>query len=82
METNEIEIKEVESKDIENKKEESKKVNILKQYEDLSPIDLVDTFERFADDSDMSKWARVSVYFMTEQDIIKGVGEKKFNPNL
>ena len=47
METNEIEIKEVESKDIENKKEESKKVNILKQYEDLSPIDLVDTFERY-----------------------------------
>ena len=31
----------------EEKEEEPKKENILKQYEDLSPIDLVDTLERY-----------------------------------
>ena len=31
----------------EDKKEKSQEKNILKQYEDLNPIDLVDTLERY-----------------------------------
>ena len=44
-EQNEIKIPEPEKQ--EKKEEDSKKENILKQYEDLSPIDLVDTLERY-----------------------------------
>ena len=53
METNENdnknEIKEelLKSEIQEENKNEPKKINILKQYEDLNPIDLVDTFERY-----------------------------------
>ena len=47
MEKDENEIKQTEPEKVENKKEETKNENILKQYEDLSPIDLVDTFERY-----------------------------------
>ena len=36
-----------EPSDQEIKEEPPKKENILKQYEDLSPIDLVDTIERY-----------------------------------
>ena len=43
----EIVSKEKEAKENENKKDDSEKKNILKQYEDLSPIDLVDTMERY-----------------------------------
>ena len=34
--------------------------------------------EKFADDSEMSSWAKDSVYFMSSKEIIKGVGENKF----
>jgi len=34
---------------------------------------------RFADDSDLSDWGRPSVYFMAGWDIIKGIGDNKFN---
>ena len=34
--------------------------------------------EKFADDSEMSSWAKDSVYFMSNKEIIKGVGENKF----
>ncbi len=33
---------------------------------------------KFADDSEMSTWAKDSVYFMSNIDIIKGIGENKF----
>ena len=35
------------SKENNENKYETKKENILKQYEDLSPLDLVDTIERY-----------------------------------
>ncbi|MBQ9280178.1 MAG: InlB B-repeat-containing protein, partial [Clostridia bacterium] len=34
---------------------------------------------RFADDSDLSDWGRASVYFMAKEEIIKGVGNNRFN---
>ena len=34
----------------------------------------------FADDAQISDWAKESVYFMAANDIIKGVGENKFAP--
>ncbi|MBQ9313697.1 MAG: S-layer homology domain-containing protein [Clostridia bacterium] len=34
---------------------------------------------RFADDNDLSDWGRPSVYFMASSNIIKGVGDNKFN---
>ena len=34
---------------------------------------------KFADDSDLNDWGRPSVYFMSSKEIIKGVGENKFN---
>jgi len=34
---------------------------------------------KFADDSDMHDWGKPSVYFMAGCDIIKGVGDNKFN---
>ena len=34
--------------------------------------------EKFADDSEMSSWAKDSVYFMSNKEIIKGIGENKF----
>ena len=35
---------------------------------------------KFADDDLMSDWGRPSVYFMASKEIIKGVGENRFNP--
>ena len=34
----------------------------------------------FADDADISDWAKESVYFMSENGIINGVGDNKFAP--
>lgn len=34
----------------------------------------------FADDAEISDWARTAVYFMADNGIIKGVGENKFAP--
>ena len=34
---------------------------------------------RFADDSDMHDWGRNAIYFMSQNDIIKGVGNNKFD---
>ena len=34
----------------------------------------------FADDAQISSWAKESVYFMVANDIIKGVGDNKFAP--
>ena len=34
----------------------------------------------FADDSDISDWAKESVYFMAANNIINGVGNNKFAP--
>lgn len=34
---------------------------------------------KFADDSVLNDWGRPSVYFMSSKDIIKGIGENKFN---
>ena len=36
--------------------------------------------EKFADDADISDWAKDSVYFMASKSIINGVGENKFAP--
>ena len=33
----------------------------------------------FDDDNDLSDWGRLSVYFMARKQIIKGVGDNKFN---
>ena len=37
--------------------------------------------EKFADDADISDWARESVYFMYAKGIINGIGDNKFAPN-
>ena len=34
---------------------------------------------KFADDSDLNDWGRESVYFMAGKEIIKGVGDNRFN---
>ena len=34
---------------------------------------------RFADDNDLSDWGRPSVYFMVKEEIIKGIGDNRFN---
>ena len=34
---------------------------------------------RFADDSKLNDWGRSSVYFMAKNEIIKGVGDNRFN---
>lgn len=34
---------------------------------------------RFVDDSDLSDWGRPSVYFMANEEIVKGIGENRFN---
>lgn len=36
--------------------------------------------ERFADDGDISEWAKESVYFMASSGVINGVGENRFAP--
>ncbi len=36
--------------------------------------------EKFADDEKISDWAKEAVYFMAENNIIKGVGENSFAP--
>ena len=35
---------------------------------------------RFADDADISGWAKDSVYFMAANKIINGVGDNRFAP--
>ena len=35
---------------------------------------------KFADDENISSWAKDSVYFMSSVELIKGVGENKFDP--
>jgi hypothetical protein len=42
-------------------------------------IDL-ENITKFTDDDEMHDWGRPSVYFMAKEDIIKGVGDNKFNP--
>ena len=34
----------------------------------------------FADDAQISSWAKDSVYFMASHEIIKGMGENQFRP--
>ena len=34
---------------------------------------------KFADDSDLNDWGRPSVYFMAKEEIIKGIGDNRFN---
>ena len=36
--------------------------------------------QKFADDSDISEYAKPSVYFMVKYDVIKGIGDNKFAP--
>ena len=36
--------------------------------------------EKFADDGDISEWAKESVYFMASSGVINGVGENRFAP--
>ena len=36
--------------------------------------------EDFADDADISDWAKESVYFMSAKELVKGVGENRFAP--
>ena len=36
--------------------------------------------EKFADDASFGKWYVESIYFMASHDIIKGVGDNKFDP--
>ena len=42
-------------------------------------VDL-DKVEKFADDSSFGKWYVDSIYFMSNNGIIKGVGANKFDP--
>ncbi len=42
--------------------------------------DVLDTFDKFVDDEDISEWAKESVYLMVQQSIIKGIGDKTFDP--
>ena len=42
--------------------------------------DVLDTFDKFADDEDISEWAKESVYLMVQQSIIKGIGDNTFDP--
>ena len=41
-------------------------------------IDL-DDVNRFIDDYEMHDWGREAIYFMSEKDIIKGIGDNRFN---
>jgi len=41
-------------------------------------IDLEDV-NRFVDDYEMHDWGREAIYFMSEKDIIKGIGDNRFN---
>ena len=36
----------------------------------------------FADDADISSWAKPSVYYMSKHGIIAGVGDNKFAPRM
>ena len=38
--------------------------------------------EPFADDGDISAWARDSVYFMAANGVLNGVGDNRFAPKL
>lgn len=40
----------------------------------------LDKVEKFSDDNQMNDWGRTSIYFMSNQGIIKGVGNNLFNP--
>ena len=42
-------------------------------------VDL-ETAPKFADDNEMHDWGRASVYYMVSKEIIKGVGDNRFNP--
>ena len=35
---------------------------------------------QFADDNEMHDWGRTSIYSMSEKEIVKGIGDNKFNP--
>ena len=39
----------------------------------------LDKIAKFADDNVLSDWGRPSVYFMASKEIIKGIGENKFD---
>ncbi|MBR6252959.1 MAG: BspA family leucine-rich repeat surface protein [Clostridia bacterium] len=41
-------------------------------------VDL-DTVQRFSDDGEMHDWSREPIYFMAQKEIIKGVGNNRFN---
>ena len=41
-------------------------------------VDLNDV-DRFVDDYEMHDWGKEAVYFMSGNDIIKGVGDNRFN---
>lgn len=46
-----------------------------------SDVDIVaDGANRFADDADISDWAKPSVYFMAKNKIISGIGNNRFAP--
>ncbi len=36
---------------------------------------------KFADDSEISDWAKNAVYFMSENEVLKGTGNNNFSPN-
>ncbi len=38
------------------------------------------TVEKFADDADISPWAKESVYFMVSKNVLYGIGDNKFAP--
>ena len=42
-------------------------------------IDL-ENVTRFADDDKMHNWSRPSIYAMTKKEIIKGIGDNKYDP--
>ncbi|MBQ9314669.1 MAG: S-layer homology domain-containing protein [Clostridia bacterium] len=39
----------------------------------------ITNIKRFTDDNDLSDWGRPSVYFMAKEEIIKGIGNNRFN---
>lgn len=51
----------------------------LKKAEINITLDL-ENVTKFADDNEMHDWGRPGVYAMVKEEIIKGVGDNKFNP--
>jgi len=55
---------------------------ILCRVYEKSGGEIAGSSSAYADDADISDWAEKYVYFMSDKDIIKGIGENKFAPKM